>query len=72
MLCQSFYQYFKILTFLLISKHQRKLKRGYIGFLTKICNVIIKKSEEDTFIMQKIEQSSHKLFLLTLLFNQYF
>lgn len=43
------------------SKHQRKLKRGYVGFLTKICNNIIKKAEDDQFINQKIEQSENNL-----------
>ena len=65
---KSFLHFFSLSNFV-ESKHQRKLKRGYLGFLTKICNNIIKKSEEDAFIKQKIEQSSNFLFLS---FNWYF
>lgn len=48
--------YIKI--FILFSKHQRKIKRGYLGFLCNISNKIICLSLEDVYIQDQINRSN--------------
>lgn len=40
------------------SKFQRKIKRGYTGFLTEIMNKIIEISNKDCFVAQKLSLSN--------------
>ena len=45
------------------SKFQRKIKRGYTGFLTEIMNKIIEVSNKDCVISQKLNLSNTLIFI---------
>ena len=40
---------------------QRKVRRGYIGYLVKICNFLIRKAKTDSYIESGLKKCKKKI-----------